>query len=74
MRSPRPANLTAITCCMPRVPICSAASDPQAEAASSYARALELATNDSERRFLERRLREVQSTEPSIDAVQDMAC
>jgi len=32
-----------------------------AEAASSYARALELVTNDSERRFLERRLREVQS-------------
>jgi RNA polymerase sigma-70 factor (ECF subfamily) len=30
-----------------------------AEAARSYARALELATNDSERRFLERRLREV---------------
>lgn len=32
-----------------------------AEAARSYARALELATNDSERRFLERRLREMQS-------------
>jgi RNA polymerase sigma-70 factor (ECF subfamily) len=32
-----------------------------AEAAGSYARALQLATNDSERRFLERRLREVQS-------------
>lgn len=31
-----------------------------AEAAQSYARALELATNKSERRFLERRLREVQ--------------
>jgi RNA polymerase sigma-70 factor, ECF subfamily len=31
-----------------------------AEAAKSYTRALELATNDSERRFLERRLREVQ--------------
>jgi RNA polymerase sigma-70 factor, ECF subfamily len=31
-----------------------------AEAAKSYARALELVTNDSERRFLERRLREVQ--------------
>ncbi|MBZ5720011.1 MAG: RNA polymerase sigma factor [Acidobacteriia bacterium] len=31
------------------------------EAAESYKRALELATNDSERRFLERRLREVQS-------------
>ena len=30
------------------------------EAAKSYARALALATNDSERRFLERRLREVQ--------------
>jgi RNA polymerase sigma-70 factor (ECF subfamily) len=30
-----------------------------AEAAKSYRRALELATNDSERRFLERRLREV---------------
>jgi len=32
-----------------------------AEAAKSYTRALALATNDSERRFLERRLREVQS-------------
>jgi RNA polymerase sigma-70 factor (ECF subfamily) len=31
------------------------------EAAKSYARALALATNDSERRFLGRRLREVQS-------------
>jgi RNA polymerase sigma-70 factor, ECF subfamily len=31
-----------------------------AEAAESYARALSLVTNDSERRFLERRLREVQ--------------
>jgi len=31
-----------------------------AEAAKSYARALSLATNDAERRFLERRLREVQ--------------
>jgi RNA polymerase sigma-70 factor (ECF subfamily) len=31
-----------------------------AEAAKSYARALALTTNDSERRFLERRLREVQ--------------
>ncbi|HUG89414.1 MAG TPA: DUF6596 domain-containing protein [Planctomycetaceae bacterium] len=31
------------------------------EAAQSYVRALELATNDSERRFLERRLRSVQS-------------
>ena len=30
------------------------------EAAESYARALTLVTNDSERRFLERRLREVQ--------------
>jgi RNA polymerase sigma-70 factor (ECF subfamily) len=33
-----------------------------AEAAKSYTRALALATNDSERRFLERRLREVQSS------------
>lgn len=31
-----------------------------AEAAASYARAIELVTNDSERRFLERRLRETQ--------------
>jgi RNA polymerase sigma-70 factor (ECF subfamily) len=30
------------------------------EAAASYGRALQLATNESERRFLERRLREVQ--------------
>jgi RNA polymerase sigma-70 factor, ECF subfamily len=32
-----------------------------AEAARSYERALAFVTNDSERRFLERRLREVQS-------------
>src|SRR5262249_21347592 len=32
-----------------------------AEAARSYARALELVTNDAERRFLERRLHEVQA-------------
>jgi RNA polymerase sigma-70 factor (ECF subfamily) len=32
----------------------------QEEAAKSYTRALTLVTNDSERRFLERRLREVQ--------------
>ncbi|MGA3043893.1 MAG: RNA polymerase subunit sigma-24, partial [Bryobacteraceae bacterium] len=31
-----------------------------AEAARSYRRALELVSNDSERRFLERRLREVE--------------
>ena len=34
-----------------------------AEAARSYRRALDLASNDSERRFLERRLREVQAAE-----------
>jgi RNA polymerase sigma-70 factor (ECF subfamily) len=33
------------------------------EAVKSYARALSLATNDAERRFLERRLREVQRTQ-----------
>ena len=33
------------------------------EAAKSYSRALELVTNDSERRYLERRLREVQAAE-----------
>jgi RNA polymerase sigma-70 factor (ECF subfamily) len=32
-----------------------------AEAAKSYTRALELVTNDSERRFLQRRLREMQT-------------
>jgi RNA polymerase sigma-70 factor (ECF subfamily) len=38
------------------------------EAAKSYTQALALVTNDSERRFLERRLREVQSTSSaSID-------
>jgi RNA polymerase sigma-70 factor, ECF subfamily len=36
----------------------------KAAAAMSFARALQLATNSSERRFLERRLREVQSPEP----------
>jgi RNA polymerase sigma-70 factor, ECF subfamily len=34
----------------------------RAEAAKSYARAIKLVTNDAERRFLERRLREVQSS------------
>jgi RNA polymerase sigma-70 factor (ECF subfamily) len=34
-----------------------------AEAAKGYARAIELAANDSERRFLERRLREVRALE-----------
>jgi len=33
-----------------------------AEAAKSYERALSFVTNDSERRYLERRLREVQSS------------
>jgi len=33
------------------------------EAAQSYTRALALVTNDSERRYLERRLREVQPTQ-----------
>jgi RNA polymerase sigma-70 factor (ECF subfamily) len=32
------------------------------EAAACYARAIELVTNDSERRFLERRRREVSAT------------
>jgi RNA polymerase sigma-70 factor (ECF subfamily) len=35
-----------------------------AEAADAYARALALASNNSERRFLERRLRDVQSSKP----------
>jgi RNA polymerase sigma-70 factor (ECF subfamily) len=35
------------------------------EAAKSYARALALVANDSERRYLERRLREVQPASPS---------
>jgi RNA polymerase sigma-70 factor, ECF subfamily len=39
--------------------------DSKSEAAKSYARALELVSNDSERRFLERRLREVQSPNAS---------
>ena len=33
-----------------------------AEAAKSYSRALELVSNDSERRYLERRLQEVKSS------------
>jgi len=36
------------------------------EAASSYARALELVSNDSERRYLERRLREVQRQQNNL--------
>jgi len=38
------------------------------EAASSYERALELATNESERRFLQRRLRQVESGSGEADA------
>jgi RNA polymerase sigma-70 factor (ECF subfamily) len=42
------------------------------EAAKSYARALALVTNDAERRFLERRLREVQPSRPtsSVDSAR----
>jgi RNA polymerase sigma-70 factor (ECF subfamily) len=36
------------------------------EAAKSYARALALVTNDSERRFLERRMREVQTPPAAV--------
>jgi predicted RNA polymerase sigma factor len=36
------------------------------EAASSYTRAVALAANDAEHRFLERRLREVQSAGSSV--------
>ena len=56
-----PAIWTTITCCMPRARTCCAASESPAKPRESYARALELVTNDSERRFLERRLKEVQS-------------
>jgi len=37
-----------------------------AQAAENYRRALALATNESERRYLQRRLREVQTTKPVI--------
>ena len=37
--------------------------DSNEEAAKSYSRALELATNDRERRYLQRRLREVRRSE-----------
>ena len=36
------------------------------EAAACYTRAIALAANDAERRFLERRLREVQSAGSSV--------
>ena len=41
-----------------------------AESAKSYQRALALVTNDAERRFLERRLREVQSPTPQPASVE----
>ncbi len=41
-----------------------------AEAASSYAQALALVTNNTERRFLERRFRELQSAIPALDQAQ----
>jgi RNA polymerase sigma-70 factor (ECF subfamily) len=40
--------------------------DSRQEAAQSYSRALELVTNDRERRYLQRRLEEVQSAGASI--------
>ena len=43
-----------------------------AEAATSYLRALELATNESERRFLERRLQEVQDLSKSRTEAVDL--
>jgi RNA polymerase sigma-70 factor (ECF subfamily) len=39
-----------------------------AEAAASYGHALALVQNDSERRFLERRLREIRSSDGSLSA------
>ena len=44
-----------------------------AEAAESYRRALELAANDSERRFLDRRLREVEPAKPSNEFQPELA-
>ena len=41
--------------------------DSRQEAAQSYSRALELVTNDRERRYLQHRLREVQSYGPPVD-------
>ena len=47
----------ATTCCPRPAPTCCAGSAAASEAAAAYRRALELATNPAERRFLERRLR-----------------
>ena len=46
---------TTITCCMPRAPICCGARAGSRRRPKSYARALALVTNDSERRYLEKR-------------------
>jgi RNA polymerase sigma-70 factor, ECF subfamily len=51
-----------ITCCMPVRADLLRRMELWTEAAGSYRRALELVTNDSERRFPERRLREVQAS------------
>ena len=53
MRSPQPAISMSIICCMPRVAICCGASAEGQRPRKSFARALELVTNSSERRFLE---------------------
>ena len=61
MSWPPAASSTTIICSMPRSADLLRRAGSFTEAAESYSRALELATNESERRFLERRLREVQA-------------
>ena len=46
---------------MRRAPICCGGWDRAEEAAKAYERALALVSNDSERRYLERRLRQMQA-------------
>ena len=53
-RPARAARSTTTTCCTPRARTCCAAQGRRDEAAAAYRRALELATNAAERRFLAR--------------------
>ena len=57
------ARWPATTCCPPPGPTCCAGSAGGTEAAVAYRQALELAGTDAERRFLTKRLAEVDRSE-----------
>ena len=59
MSSTSAASSPGITRCPSHRPSCCAGSAAIAEAAEAYRRALELVSNEAERRHLEKRLREI---------------